>query len=124
VNPNNFIGSIKFGIKEDGYAVETLEKFGFKDSKGVIWEVPAGQIINGDAVPRVFWSTIGAPLSPDLIASNALLQYYSNQRTRPPEQVAQMYYESLLKSGVNDTKAKVLTSAFSSFGPRWKTGQP
>jgi hypothetical protein len=124
VDPNNFFGSTKFRLKEDGYAVETLEKFGFKDSKGVTWEVPAGQIISGDAVPRALWSVVGAPLSSDMIASNALLEYYSSQRTRPPEQVAQMYYESLLKSGVSDAKAKVLTRAFSAFGPKWNNSKP
>lgn len=124
VDPNTFFGSTRFRLKDDGYAVETLEKFGFKDSKGVLWEVPAGQIIYGDAIPRALWSVVGAPLSGELILSNALLQYYSNQRTRPPEQVAQMYYESLLKSGVSDLKAKTLTSAFSAFGPKWKNNQP
>ncbi len=124
VDPNNFFGSTRFRLKEDGYAVENLEKFGFKDSKGVAWEVPAGQIIHGDAVPRGLWSIVGAPLSADQIASNALLEYYSAQRSRPPEQVAQMYYESLLKSGLSDLKAKLLTRAFTAFGPTWKSNQP
>jgi hypothetical protein len=124
VDPSTFFGSIRFRQKEDGYAVETLEKFGFKDSKGVSWEVPAGETISGEAVPRALWSLVGAPLSGDLIASNALLEYYSRQRTRPPEQVVRMYYESLLKSGVSDAQAKLLAQTVSGLLPRWTAASP
>jgi hypothetical protein len=120
-----FFGNITFRRKEDaGFSVVTQEPFGFKDASGADWQVPAGYSFDGSTVPRVFWSIVGPPLSPDLVASYVLLDYYNNKRTRSPEMVMQMFYESLLNSGVSEFRAKMLTTSLQAFGPKWVVNQP
>jgi hypothetical protein len=120
-----FFGNISFRRKDDeGFSVMTQETFGFKDSKGVVWQVPAGYVFDGASVPRLFWSIVGPPLSSDLIASYVLLDYYNTNRKRSPETVIQMFYESLLISGVSEFRAKMLSNSLQAFGPKWVVTEP
>jgi Protein of unknown function (DUF1353) len=119
VDPNSFFGKVSFRFVQNGEALETLENFGFKDAKGVLWDVPKGTIVSGLAIPRTFWSVVGSPLDGQLAASSALLEYYSTKRTRSKEDTVQMFYESMKKAGVPETKAKLLFSAVRTFGPAW-----
>jgi len=116
---NKFIGKSSFRFLEDGRGIQAIEGFQFQDSKGVLWEVPRGQITNGAAIPRSLWSVFGSPLSGEFIAGSALLDRYTADQTRPREQVLQMYREALIASGVSETKASVLYNAVKSFGPNW-----
>lgn len=114
-----FIGKSSFRFLEDGRGIQAIEGFQFQDSKGVLWEVPRGQVTDGAAIPRSLWSVVGSPLSGEFIASSALLDRYTADRTRPREQVLQMYREALIASGVSETKASVFYNAVKSFGPNW-----
>ncbi|MEY9605321.1 ribosome-binding protein aMBF1 (putative translation factor) [Bradyrhizobium japonicum] len=116
---SKFIGKSSFRFLEDGRGVQAIEGFQFQDSKGVLWEVPRGQVTDGAAIPRSLWSVVGSPLSGEFIASSALLDRYTADRTRPREQVLQMYREALIASGVSEVKATLFYNAVSSFGPNW-----
>jgi len=124
VDPKSFFGKVSFRFVQNGEALETLENFGFKDGKGVSWEVPKGTIVSGSAIPRTFWSVVGAPLDGQLAASSALFEYYATQRTRSREDTVQMFYESMKKAGVPDTKARILYTAVNRFGPIWNDNTP
>lgn len=116
---SRFIGKSSFRFLEDGRGIQAIEGFQFQDSKGVLWEVPRGQVTDGAAIPRSLWSVVGSPLSGEFIASSALLDRYTADRTRPREEVLQMYREALIASGVSETKASLFYNAVKSFGPNW-----
>ena len=114
-----FFGTVNLKFDPDKYTVETLDSFGFKDSTGLVWEVPKGKIFDGSSIPRAFWNIAGSPLTGNYVPGAILHQYYSHLRTHSPEQVNKMFYESLLKSGLTDAQAKTFYTAVEEFGPKW-----
>lgn len=47
---------------EDGCFVRIYRPLRFHDSRGVLWEVPAGFECDGASIPRPLWPLIGGPL--------------------------------------------------------------
>jgi hypothetical protein len=123
VDSSSFIGKIVVRLLDDGYSVELLEPFGFKDSRGVVWTVPKGAVISGASIPRTYWSVIGSPLSGQYRAASILHEYYTEAKSRPRDDVNNMFYEALQKSGVSSVQAKTIFAAVNSFGPRWSSGE-
>jgi hypothetical protein len=115
----SFFGKASFRMESNGDGLETLEAFGFKDAKGVLWKVPRGTIVSGAAIPRIAWSVVGSPLDGELAVSSAFLEYYVDQRTCSREDTLQMFYESMITSSVGDAQAKVIYTAVRTFGPNW-----
>lgn len=48
---------------EDGRFVRLYRPLRFRDSRGVLWEVPAGFECDGASIPRPLWPLIGGPLN-------------------------------------------------------------
>lgn len=121
LDSRSFFGNPTFFLSDDGYSFVVAENFGYKDSKGVIWEVPKGFISDGASIPRAFWSVIGSPFSGKYRVAAVLHDYYVNDKTRPYEDVNSMFYESMIQSGVSKTNASILYSAVKISGPKWIT---
>jgi hypothetical protein len=119
LDPNSFFGNISLRLEPDNYTIETLDSFGFKDSRGLLWDVPKGMRFTGAAIPRTMWSLFGGPFTGEYTVSSVLLEHHSTLRTRSYEEVQNMFFESLLKSNVDAVKAKIFYTAIKTFGPRW-----
>jgi len=121
---SGFIGVPSFKLDDNGYTPTVVDSIRFRDSKGVLWEVPSGFTSDGASIPRVLWSSLGAPLTGKLRFSAVLHDYYTNERTRSAEDVNSMFLESLRSSGVEPATTKVLYEAVVAFGPRWDAKKP
>lgn len=121
---NGFSGPLEVVLNGDAYTATVLKDFSFTDSFRRRWDLPAGTVTTGSAVPRVFWSIVGAPLDGKTLAASALLEYHSSIRSATPEIVHRMYYEALLAGGVPEVTAKTLYTAVQNFGPRWTAKAP
>jgi Leucine rich repeat/Protein of unknown function (DUF1353) len=116
---NSFVGKALFAINQETYQLETLDTFGFKDSEGLLWEVPKGEQFNGAAIPRFMWSVFGSPFNGDYVAASVLYERYAQLQVRSSEKTLQMFHEALLKFRMSESKAKILVTAVGQFGPRW-----
>ena len=106
----------------DGQTVELiqLEKdYGYKDSKGRDWDVPAGEISDGASIPWPLWTIVGGPFSGPYRQAAVIHDYYCAVRTRRWQDVHLMFYEAALKAGTGKRKAQFMYSAILMDGPRW-----
>ncbi len=123
-----FMGSLAVRFESfptgDGQTVELvqlIDKYGYKDSAGKEWEVPAGEISDGASIPWALWSVVGGPFSGPYRNAAVVHDYYCNVRTRPYQEVHKMFYEAALKAGTSKGIAKLMYMAILADGPTWKT---
>ena len=117
----NFSGDLSLKVDNDEFTLTTQGDFSFVDSEGMTWHVPKGTVVSGAVVPRIAWTSMGSPLTSDYAIPLVLLEHHSALREQSVEKVYKMFYESMLKAGVNDAKAKVLYTVLRMAGPRWST---
>lgn len=106
----------------DGSSVELVllkNEFGYRDSKGVEWTVPAGEISDGASIPTLLWPFFGGPFSGPYRSAAIIHDYYCNIQERPWEQVHEMFLEAALKAGTGEIKAKSMYAGILYGGPRW-----
>jgi hypothetical protein len=96
------------------------ETFSFTDKQGVIWVAPAGAIIDGASIPRLFWYLIGSPFNGHYRRASVIHDVYCLTQTRPHKQVHRMFYDAIRADGVGKVKAKAMYLALKIGGPRWK----
>jgi hypothetical protein len=53
-----------------------LSEYKYKDSKGTIWIVPEGVIVDGASVPTPLWSIIGSPWSGKYRNASVIHDYF------------------------------------------------
>ncbi len=115
-----FTGDTSLRFDSDKYQVTTNGEFVFTDSKGITWPVPKGYVSTGASIPRSFWSVVGSPLSSDYAVPVVLHDYHAELKQRSWQEVNRMFYEALLRSGVDEHTAKLFYYATYRFGPRWE----
>src|SRR5262245_59573240 len=54
---SQFKGEIVATLLSDGRNMKLVQPFGYIDSNGQVWEVPAGAETDGASIPGVFWLT-------------------------------------------------------------------
>src|SRR5687767_15087853 len=54
---SRFEGEIMLQEQRDGRNMKLTQPFGYIDSKGQLWQVPAGTETDGASIPRIFWVT-------------------------------------------------------------------
>jgi len=107
----------------DGHTVELvqlIEEFGYTDSNGVEWNVPAGEISDGASIPWPLWAIVGGPYSGPYRQAAVIHDYYCAKQDRPWQDVHKMFLEASLKAGTGETLAKVLYAGILLDGPRWE----
>lgn len=114
-----FIGNLVLDIATDGDLATIKEEFGFVDSRGQVWTVPAGTVTDGASLPVAFRSIYGSSFDQELIKASALHDHYVQTKVRSWQDTHQMFYEALLASDVEVIKAKILYASVAQFGPRW-----
>lgn len=103
----------------DDRNVQLIEAFGFKDSKGVDWDVPAGFISDGASIPWSLWTFIGGPYDGPYRDAAILHDYFCTQKDRPWEQVHAMFLEAAVKRGTLESTAQTMYAGILYGGPRW-----
>ncbi len=105
--------------KADDRNVQLLEPFGYKDSKGVDWDVPAGYVSDGASIPWSLWSFIGGPYDGPYRDAAIIHDYYCEKKLRKWEDTHSMFLEAAIKRGVPEATAQTMYAGILYGGPRW-----
>jgi hypothetical protein len=103
----------------NGLEMKLAEPFEYIAADGTSWPVPAGAIVDGASIPRVFWSIIGGPFEGLYREPSVVHDHYCGIRTRPVQAVHSVFFEAMLTSGVPESRAWLMYKAVSKFGPTW-----
>ncbi len=118
VKNTEFIGELVLELSDSSMA--TLKRdFGFRDSSGTVWIVPAGTQTDGASIPAAFQSVIGSNFDNQFLKAVVIHDYYSSTRERSYQSTHKMLFEALLAAGVSNFKAKIFYAAVQTSGPRW-----
>ena len=99
--------------------VQLLEPFGYKDSKGVDWDVPRGFVSDGASIPWSLWSFIGGPFDGPHRDAAIIHDYFCHTKSRKWEDVHAMFLEAALRRGVPESTAQTMYAGILYGGPRW-----
>jgi len=108
-------------LDPDGRRVHLLVDVSYVDPAGTHWLAPKGSTVDGASIPRPFWSIIGGPWEGRYRFASILHDVACDERKRPWDQSATMFYDAMRCSGVSESKAKVMYYAVYEFGPHWPT---
>jgi hypothetical protein len=115
-----FVGNVVANWSGDERSMKLIEPFAYVDERGVRWEVPAGAIIDGASIPRVFWSIVGSPYTGNYRKASVIHDYYCETMSRSWQDVHKVFFEAQLAEGNSLLHAKLLYSAVYNWGPRWE----
>src|SRR5262245_55475397 len=114
-----FKGRVVAEWLSDGRLMRLQEPFEYIDPNNRRWPVPAGITVDGASIPQVFWSLIGGPFEGLYRSASVIHDYYCVRRTRAFLQVHRVFYDGMLTSGVDGSRAWLMYQAVANFGPRW-----
>ena len=110
----------------DGYAVEMvqlLKSFSYKDSNGVVWDVPEGFLSDGASIPDQLWVVVGGPYSGPYRDAAVIHDYFCYMKNRKWEDVHNVFLEAALNRGTPAWKAQYMYAGILFKGPRWPPPQ-
>lgn len=123
VSAGSYKGQVKVLFVEpkrpDDRNVQLLEPFGYKDSKGVDWDVPAGYVSDGASIPWSLWSFIGGPYDGPYRDAAIIHDYFCEMKLRTWEDTHAMFLEAAIKRGVPESTAQTMYAGILYGGPRW-----
>ena len=115
-----FEGRVVATWHDDGREMTLVEPFAYVDAQAARWAAPAGSVVNGASIPRVFWSVIGSPFTGRFRNASVVHDVACVERSRPWRQVHRMFYEACRCGRTNVVQAKTMYYAVYHFGPRWR----
>lgn len=115
----SFRGRVVAEWLPNGLEMKLAEPFEYIAVDGTSWPVPAGAIVDGASIPRVFWSIIGGPFEGLYREPSVVHDHYCGIRTRPVQAVHSVFFEAMLTAGVPESRAWLMYKAVSKFGPTW-----
>ena len=101
-----FEGDLVLKALPDGRNMQLVHPFNYIDSRNVPWPVPAGTIVDGASIPRVFWSIVGAPYTGKYRDASVIHDYYCETHSRHWKAVHKVFYDGMLARGVNPFRPK------------------
>ena len=116
-----FKGEIVWTPLIDGRNMKLVQPFGYVDSKGQVWDVPAGAETDGASIPSLFWIT-HPPFTGKYRSAAVIHDYYCRSQSRSWQETHSVFFEAMLTAGVDQRTAKVMWAAVYNFGPRWGAG--
>ena len=117
-NKGEFTGDLVAALLPDGRNMKLVKPFGYTDSKGQKWDVPAGEETDGASIPRAFWVS-HPPFTGKYRAAAVIHDYYCRTQSRDWQDTHNVFYEAMRTAGVDDRTAKMMWGAVYRFGPRW-----
>ena|SRR3990167_9548782 len=98
-----------------------LRDFFFVDRRGIMWSAPAGSIVDGASIPRVFWRLCD-PFIGDYRQASVVHDVACQRREHASADVHRMFYEAMRAGGVRPVQAFLMWAAVRLFGPRFSGG--
>lgn len=95
------------------------DKFGYVDSNGLGWEARAGLETDGASIPDWAQPFIGGQFEKEYIRAAVIHDHYCDRYVRPWRQTHWVFYDALLASGVEKSKALLMYFAVYLGGPKW-----
>ncbi len=115
-----FEGEVVASWDADGRLMTLRDDFAYIDPTGKRWLAPAGTVVDGASIPRLFWTVIGSPFSGRYRNASVVHDIECDEMREPWEDVHRMFYEACRAGGVEEAQAKVMYYAVYHFGPRWE----
>jgi hypothetical protein len=115
----NCSAPVDLRLDRDGRRAQLLADVTYSDTNGVIWLAPKGWVVDGASIPRAFWTVIGGPWEGRYRFASVLHDVACDEKKRPWDAAAEMFYEAMRCGGVREAKAKIMYYAVYKFGPRW-----
>lgn len=115
-----FEGQVVASWDADGRLMTLREDFAYVDPTGKRWLAPAGTVVDGASIPRLFWTVIGSPFSGRYRNASVVHDIECDEMREPWQDVHRMFYEACRAGGVEEAQAKVMYYAVYHFGPRWE----
>ena len=121
--PGKYYGAdLILKVLDDGRNKEVVKAFGFRDSKGFKWDVPAGSRTDGASIPRALW-IFGSPFTGKYLKAAVIHDHFYETKYRSWVRTHDVFYEAMLASGVPKWKAKTMWAMVYRFGSRWARGE-
>jgi len=114
-----YVGKLVWTPLPDGRLMELVQDFGFIDSLGLEWPVPAKTQVDGASIPQALWSLVGSPFTGKYRDASVIHDYYCDVRIREWPTVHRVFYDAMIVSGVTIPRAKLMYAAVYFAGPRW-----
>jgi hypothetical protein len=97
-----------------------LTELSYTDPHGLIWDAPAGSVVDGASIPRYLWSVMGGPFEGKYRNASVLHDVAYGEHNRPWSDCDRMFYNAMRCSGVSAIEAKTMYYALFKFGHHWK----
>jgi Protein of unknown function (DUF1353) len=104
----------------DGRTMTVVSELRYTDPNGVVWDAPAGSIVDGASIPRYLWSILGGPFEGQYRNASVLHDVAYGEKKRPWRDCDRMFYYAMRCSGVNAIEAKTMFYAVYRFAHHWK----
>ena len=104
----------------DGRTMTLLSELHYTDPQGIVWNAPAGSVVDGASIPRSLWSIMGGPFEGKYRNASVLHDVAYGQHNRPWQDCDRMFYNAMRCSGVSAVEAKTMFYALYRFGHHWK----
>ena len=115
-----FEGDVVAAWDPDGRNMTLRENFAYIDSMERRWLAPAGTVVDGASIPRLFWTVIGSPFAGKYRNASVVHDIECDEMRQPWQDVHRMFYEACRCGGVDEAQAKIMYYAVYHFGPRWQ----
>lgn len=116
-----FVGEIVAALADDGRNLILRQPFGYIDSKGQHWDVPAGTETDGASIPQAFWVAY-PPFTGKYRRAAVVHDYFCQIKERSWEETHDVFFDAMLSAGVDLKTAKVMWAGVYYMGPRWEVG--
>jgi hypothetical protein len=100
-------------------AMRLQEELLFRQTGGDTWVVPAGAIVDGRSMPKLFVSLIGDPFKSGFLKSAVTYDYAVKAKARRWNDAQRMFVEGSVVEGVRENDAKVMYLLLQATGSRW-----
>ena len=114
-----FRGEVVTRWLDEPRRMQLVEDFAYVAPDELVWDAPAGWIIDGASIPRFAWSIVGGPYEGNYRRASVIHDVACDRKERPWKLVHRAFYTAMLAAGVDAMKAKLMYAAVYFGGPRW-----
>ena len=110
-------------LNDGSNRVKLLEELVFIDSHGKKWTAPKGYVVDGATIPEFFQGFIGTPYGGQYVLASVIHDVAYEKQLGTWQEVHQVFYDAMLASGVEATKASLMYVAVYEASSRWGKNQ-
>jgi hypothetical protein len=116
----HYEGVVRTEWNPDGRTMTLLEDFSFVDAANLKWTAKKGSKVDGASIPQVLWSA-GGPYEGKYRDASVIHDVYCDEtpKSKTWRAVHRVFYDGMLVSGVDPSRALFMYGAVFRHGPRW-----